>query len=98
MNALFREGSKSCRRFGGAPGQTFRIGTQAHAQSVLRRFMLLWVAGEHPTTKIQAKSPVHVTGLFAFWFGCSIWASCRHFLIALTCRPAMKCIGNIRWA
>jgi hypothetical protein len=39
-----------------------------------------------------------VTGLFAFWFGCSIWGSCRHFLIALTCRPAMKCIGNIRWA
>jgi len=28
--------------------------------------MLLSVAGECPTTKIQAKSPVNMTGLFAF--------------------------------
>lgn len=31
-----------------------------------RAFMLLSVAGECPTTKIQAKSPVNMTGLFAF--------------------------------
>ena len=70
------------------------------AQLVEQRIENPRVGGSIPpqATKIQGKSPVQVTGLFAFWFGCSIWGSCRHFLIALTCLPAMKCIGNIRWA
>ena len=37
------------------PGKTFRIGTQEHAQPVLRTFMLLSVAGEYPTTNTNAQ-------------------------------------------
>lgn len=49
------------------PGKTFRIGTQEHAQPVLRTFMLLSVAGDSPTTRnCQAKTPIHVVGVFAF--------------------------------